>query len=71
MKTGDSAQRGSAPIAAINHLWGGILTHFALDPITQRSELRIRVPDTGATEDYLVICSDVVECRFTSNIPGP
>jgi hypothetical protein len=71
MNTEDSAQRGSAPIAAINNLWGGILTHFALDPITQRSELRIRVLDTGVTEDYLVICSDVVECRFTSNIPGP
>ncbi|MEZ2391542.1 hypothetical protein AB6813_18720 [bacterium RCC_150] len=23
------------------------------------------------TEDYLVTCSDIVECRFSSNIPGP
>lgn len=72
MNTEDSPQQGSPQtIAAMNQLWGGSLTHFALDPITQRSELRIRVLDKGVTEDYLVTCSDVVECRFSSNIPGP
>jgi hypothetical protein len=71
MNTEDSPQQRNAPIAAINQLWGGSLTHFALDPITQRGELRIRVLDKGVTENYLVTCSDVVECRFSSNIPGP
>ena len=71
MNTEDNAQQGSGPIATINQLWGGSLTHFALDPITQRGELRIRVLDDGVTKDHIVTCSDVVDCRFSSNIPGP
>jgi len=52
-------------------LWGGLLKSFAFDPVTHECVLEIAVEEQSRSTTHVLLCADVTDLRFYSDIPGP
>lgn len=52
-------------------LWGGNLKRCAFDPVSHECVLEITVEEHSGITTHVLLCADVTELRFFSDIPSP